>query len=216
MSLAVYPGSFDPVTNGHLDVIIRGSRLFDELIVAVADNSSKTALFTKEERVRMLRQLTRSIVNVRIVSFEGLLIGYVRSVKAKIILRGIRTLSDFEYEFMMALTNRTIAHDVETVFVMTSEKYAHVNSRLVKEAARLGADVSGLVPADVVAMLSRKLKWENPPQACEVESRRRPACARANRTGQGRAVEAIQPEPPNDRTDWRAHIQGYRLHRRRA
>jgi pantetheine-phosphate adenylyltransferase len=158
MSLAVYPGSFDPVTNGHLDVIIRGSRLFDELIVAVADNSSKTALFTKEERVRMLRQLTRSIVNVRIVSFEGLLIGYVRSVKAKIILRGIRTLSDFEYEFMMALTNRTIAQDVETVFVMTSEKYAHVNSRLVKEAARLGADVSGLVPADVVAMLSRKLK----------------------------------------------------------
>lgn len=157
MLRAVYPGTFDPLTNGHLDVISRGARLFDELIVAVSDNPAKEPLFSKEERVTVIKRLTRGIPNVTVDSFQGLAVDYVRSVGSNIILRGIRTISDFEYEFQMALMNRAIAPDIETVFVMTCEKYAHISSHLTKEAASFGANLAAFVPRDVEEMLKKKL-----------------------------------------------------------
>ncbi len=159
MSKVIYPGSFDPVTNGHLDVIQRGAKIFDELIIAVADNPSKTYLFTRGERVALIKQLTdKKYHNVKVVTFDGLLINYVRNQKTNIILRGIRTISDFESEFQMALTNRAIAPDIETVFVMTSEKYSYISSRLIKEAVSLGGDVSMFVPQPVEELLKKKFK----------------------------------------------------------
>lgn len=159
MSKVIYPGSFDPVTNGHLDVIQRGAKIFDELIIAVADNPSKTYLFTREERVALLKQLTdKKYRNVKVVTFDGLLINYVRNQKTNIILRGIRTISDFESEFQMALTNRAIAPDIETVFVMTCEKYSYISSRLIKEAVSLGGNVSMFVPKPVEELLKKKFK----------------------------------------------------------
>ncbi|MDQ7779106.1 MAG: pantetheine-phosphate adenylyltransferase [Planctomycetota bacterium] len=157
MLRAVYPGTFDPITNGHLDVIARGASMFDELIVAVSDNPSKSLTFSKKERVGVIRRLTKSIPNVRVDTFNGLAVNYVRSVGSRVILRGIRTISDFEYEFQMALMNRAIAPNVETVFVMTCEKYAHISSHLTKEAASFGADLRSFVPADVERLLKRKL-----------------------------------------------------------
>lgn len=151
MVRAVYPGTFDPVTVGHMDVVGRGSKIFEELIVAVADNPAKEVLFTKEERVEMLKELVREYSNVKVEGFDGLVVDYVRRKGFNVILRGIRTLSDFEYEFQMALTNRTLAPDIETVFVMTCEKFSYISSRLIKEAGGLGADVSMFVP---------KLVWE--------------------------------------------------------
>lgn len=157
MSIAVYPGSFDPITNGHLDVIKRGTRVFDHLVVAVADNPGKPSLFTKDERVDMIREVSRAIRNVEVEWFDGLVVEYVRKKKATVILRGIRTVSDFEYEYQMALTNRTFAGDVETVFMMTHEEYSFVSSRLIKEAASLGGDVSAFVPKEVEKWLKKKL-----------------------------------------------------------
>ncbi len=162
MSKVIYAGSFDPMTNGHLDVVQRGAKIFDELIVAVADNPSKSPLFTREERVNLLKKLTDSYPNVKIDSCDGLLINYVRRQKSNIILRGIRTISDFEYEFQMALTNRAIAPDIETVFVMTCEKYSYISSRLIKEAVTLGANVSMFVPKVVAELLNQKLRVPNP------------------------------------------------------
>ena len=156
MSIAVYPGSFDPITNGHLDVIKRGTRVFEKLIVAVADNPAKAALFTKEERVGMIREVTHSLRNVEVDSFDGLVVDYVHRAKASVILRGIRTISDFEYEYQMALTNRTFAGDIETVFVMTHEEFSFVSSRLIKEAVSMGGDVSSFVPKEVEARLKKK------------------------------------------------------------
>ncbi|HXG61788.1 MAG TPA: pantetheine-phosphate adenylyltransferase [Planctomycetota bacterium] len=158
MSVAVYPGSFDPITNGHLDVIRRGAKIFDRLIVAVADNPAKQALFTKDERVEMIREVTRGFRNVEVDSFDGLVVDYVRRRKAHVILRGIRTISDFEYEYQMALTNRTFAPDIETTFLLTHEEYSFMSSRLIKEAASLGGDVSAFLPKEVEKRLRAKLR----------------------------------------------------------
>jgi len=158
MSIAVYPGSFDPITNGHVDVIRRGTKVFDRLIVAVADNPAKQALFTKDERTEMIRDVTKGFKNVEVDSFDGLVVDYVHRKKAGVILRGIRTISDFEYEYQMALTNRTFAQDIETLFVMTHEEYSFVSSRLIKEAVSMGGDVSSFVPKDVEKRLKAKFK----------------------------------------------------------
>jgi len=157
MAKAVYPGSFDPPTFGHLDLIQRGVRLFDELIVAVAVNSEKTPTFSVAERQSMLRELTLPMASVRIDAFDGLVVDYVRREKCGVILRGLRTVSDFEYEYQMALTNRSFAREVDTVFVMPNEKYSYVSSRLIKEAVALGGDVAAFVPPLVLKLLEERL-----------------------------------------------------------
>jgi pantetheine-phosphate adenylyltransferase len=155
MSTAIYPGSFDPPTNGHFDVVERGARLFDRLVVAVAQNPAKHPFLPADERVGMLKKLLRRMPNVTVDSFDGLVVDYARRVRARAILRGIRTFSDFEYEFQMALTNRTLAPETETVFIMTSEKFAFISSRLVREIAGFGGDISAFVPAEVAAAVRR-------------------------------------------------------------
>ena len=158
MKIAVYPGSFDPMTFGHLDIMERGSRIFDKLIVAIATGSGKQAIFSTEERKEMISEVTGHLPNVEIDSFSGMTVDYVKSVDSPMILRGIRTVSDFEYELQMALTNRTLAPDVETVFVMSSEKYSFLSSHLIKETVRLGGDVSAFVPSGVKERLIKKLQ----------------------------------------------------------
>ncbi|MDI6732607.1 MAG: pantetheine-phosphate adenylyltransferase [Planctomycetota bacterium] len=158
MNKAVYAGTFDPITKGHIDVIERGTKIFNNLIVAVADNPSKNPTFSREERINQLKAITTKYPNVKVDSFGGLLIDYVRKQETNIILRGIRTISDFEYEFQMALTNRAIAPDIETIFVMACEKYSYISSRLLKEAISLGADVGLFVPAEIQEALRKKLK----------------------------------------------------------
>jgi pantetheine-phosphate adenylyltransferase len=155
--MAIYPGSFDPVTNGHLDLIARGARIFDRLIVAVLQNLDKSPLFSARERVEMLREVTRDWPNVEVDLFEGLLVDYVRRRNAQVILRGIRAISDYEYEFQMALMNRRLEATVETVFMMPAERYSYVSSRLVREVAQLGGPIDGLVPALVVERLKAKV-----------------------------------------------------------
>ena len=157
MKRAVYPGTFDPVTYGHLDVITRGSKIFDELIVAVGHNPFKKPIFTVEERMDMLSKNTSEIQNTRIDCFEGMLTDYMEEMQTNIILRGIRTVSDFEYEFQRALTNRVLKTDIETVFIMTSQEYSFLNSSLIKEAVSLGGDISKFVPSDVEKLLTQKL-----------------------------------------------------------
>ena len=155
--LAIYPGSFDPVTNGHLDLIERGSTIFDRLIVAVLRNLEKDPLFSTAERVEMLREATRNYSNVEIDLFDGLLVDYVRARGAQVILRGIRAISDYEYELQMAMMNRRLAPHVETVFMMPAEQYSYLSARLVREIARLGGKVQGLVPAVVETRLRAKV-----------------------------------------------------------
>jgi len=154
---AIYPGSFDPPTNGHLDLVERGSKIFDELIVAVLRNSEKTPLFSIGERRRMLEDLTDGFKNVRVDVFDGLTVHYASRVKASAMLRGIRALSDYEYELQMALMNRKLRPELETVFMMPAEKYSYLSSRLVREVARLGGDISKLVPELVEQRLREKL-----------------------------------------------------------
>jgi pantetheine-phosphate adenylyltransferase len=154
---AIYPGSFDPPTNGHLDLIERGSKIFDELMVAILRNPDKSPLFTVGERRAMLEDLTADFKNVRVDTFDGLTVEYAAKVKASAVLRGIRALSDYEYELQMALMNRKLRPELETVFMMPAEKYSYLSSRLVREVARLGGDVSKLVPEIVEQRLKEKL-----------------------------------------------------------
>jgi len=158
MKRAIYPGSFDPVTNGHLDVVERARKLFDEVIVAVAHNDEKQPLFSLEERIDLLRQTVGKIDNVRIAQFDGLLVEFAVREQANAVIRGLRAVSDFEFEFQMALMNRKLKDSVETIFLMPKEEYTYLSSRLVKEIARLGGDVSEFVPGVVATSLGKKLK----------------------------------------------------------
>jgi len=153
---AVYPGTFDPITNGHLDILSRGGRMFDRIIVAILMNPDKDPLFPLEERVEILRSVVSRWSNVQVETFDGLLVEFARSRGAQVIVRGLRALSDFEYEFQMTLMNQRLEPGIQTVFMMPSETYSYVSSRLVKEVARLGGDVTGLVPAEVVERLKRR------------------------------------------------------------
>ena len=155
---AVYRGTFDPVTYGHLDVITRARKIFDEVIVAVAHNPGKAPLLTVEERITLLKRATRSMRGIVVEHFDSLAVDYVRRRGSRVMIRGLRMLSDFEYEFQMALTNRKLSAEVETIFLMPSEAYAYVSARLIKEAAVLGADLSPFVPSFVAGALRRKLR----------------------------------------------------------
>ncbi len=160
--LAVYPGSFDPITNGHLDLIQRGARMFGRLIVAILRNESKAPMFSVEERMEMLREVVAEYPNVEVDSFDGLLVDYASRRSATVLLRGIRAISDYEYELQMALMNRRLHPDIETVFMMANEAYSFISSRLVKEVGRLGGNISGLVPASVEARVNQRfLKYKN-------------------------------------------------------
>ena len=153
----MYPGSFDPPTNGHLDLIQRGAKIFEELVVAILRNSEKTPMFSVSERLEMLKELTADLPNVRIATFDGLMVEYAKSIDAMCVLRGIRAISDYEYELQMALMNRKIEPTLETVFMMPADKYSYVSSRLVREVAQVGGPVKGLVPEVVEQKLREKL-----------------------------------------------------------
>ena len=155
--VALYPGSFDPITNGHLDLIERGSRLFNRLIVAILRHPEKKALFTVDERIEMLREVLTVFPNVEVTAFDGLLVDYAAQRGAAVILRGIRAVSDYEYELQMALMNRRLRSDIETMFLMASEAHSFISSRLVKEVIGLGGNISGLVPPSVEGRLKRRL-----------------------------------------------------------
>lgn len=156
MRRAIYPGSFDPVTNGHLDVIERARKLFDEVIVAVAHNDQKQPLFTLEERVALLRATIGEANRVQIAPLEGLLVDFAVAQNATAVIRGLRAISDFEFEFQMALMNRKLEASVETIFLMPKEEYTYLSSRIVKEIARLGGDIAAFVPPGVVEAFARK------------------------------------------------------------
>lgn len=156
--IAVYPGTFDPITYGHLDVIHRGTKLFDKIIVLVARNSSKAPLFSGEERVTMIREVFRKNIRVTVDIFDGLLVEYVVRKKATAIIRGLRAVSDFEFEFQMALTNRKMNGAIDTVFLVPDERYTYLNSTIVREIARLGGDVADFVPPSVRRHLIAKVK----------------------------------------------------------
>ena len=155
--IAIYPGSFDPLTMGHVDIIQRGSRFFERIVVAVSTNVHKSPLFTVPERVEIARSVFASYTNVEVDTFDGLLVDYARRKQASVIVRGLRAVSDFEYEMQMALMNRRLNHDVETVFMMPAEPYTYVSSRLVKEVVALGGSVKGIVP-DIVERRLREKK----------------------------------------------------------
>jgi pantetheine-phosphate adenylyltransferase len=158
MRRAIYPGSFDPVTNGHLDIIERARKLFDEVIVAVAHNDEKQPLFSFEQRLHLLRETAGRIKNVRIAEFSGLLVEFAREQEAGAVIRGLRAVSDFEFEFQMALMNRHLNPAVETIFLMPKEEYTYLSSRIVKEIARLGGNVTSFVPDGVVKALIGKFR----------------------------------------------------------
>src|SRR5579863_1515852 len=160
MRTVIYPGSFDPLTNGHLDVIQRAAKLFDRVIVAVAQNDSKQPLFTLAERLALVKAAIRHLPHVEADSFDGLLIEYAARQKAQAVVRGLRAVSDFEFEFQLALMNRKLNENVETIFMMPKDTYTFLSSRIVKEIARLGGDVSAFVPVHVQAALRKKLKRE--------------------------------------------------------
>ena len=158
MRTVVYPGSFDPLTNGHLDVVERASKLFDRVIVAVAQNDDKRPMFTQAERKRQITAAVKGLPNVEVAVFKGLLVDFAEKKKAEAIIRGLRAVSDFEFEFQLALMNRKLKEQIETIFMMPHESYTFLSSRLVKEIAGLGGDVGAFVPATVERALKRKLK----------------------------------------------------------
>jgi len=161
-TLAVYPGSFDPLTNGHVDIITRGARLFDRIIVAILINSEKAPLFTMDERVEIAREVFRNVPNVEVDTFDGLLVDYLEKRHAQVIVRGLRAVSDFEFEFQMALMNQRLNGKIETVFMMPAEQYTYTSSRLIKEVFRLGGRVHGLVPDMVEERLRKKIAARTP------------------------------------------------------
>ena len=154
---ALYPGTFDPVTNGHIDLICRAHDIFGEVIVAVAHNPHKKPIFSVAERVSMLKKATSGMDGVSVTHFEGLVVDFAHKIHAKVLVRGLRMLSDFEYEFQMALTNRKLSSDIETIFLMPHESYSYLSAKLIKEAASLGADLSSFVPDFVGRALQKKL-----------------------------------------------------------
>ena len=158
MRIAIYPGSFDPLTNGHLDVVQRAAKLFDRVIVAVAKNESKKPLFTLEERKSLVKKAVTHVPNAVVDSFDGLLVEYAKSRKASAIVRGLRAVSDFEFEFQLALMNRKLDGTIETIFMMPKDTYTFLSSRIVKEIARIGGDVTAFVPAHVQTALRKKLR----------------------------------------------------------
>ena len=155
--IAIYPGSFDPVTNGHLDIIKRASRIFDKVIVAVLTNAAKNPAFTFDERVDMLKTATRDIENVEVKSFNGLLVDFVKQENASVIVKGLRAVSDFEYEFQMALLNEKLAPEIETMFLATSDRYCFLSSSIVKEIARHGGSLEDFVPDELIDPIYKKL-----------------------------------------------------------
>ena len=157
MLKAIYPGSFDPVTNGHLDIIKRSAKFVDQLIVGVLNNNAKNPLFSVEERVKMLKEVTKDIGNVEIVPFDGLLIDFARQQEAKLVIRGLRAITDFEYELQMSQTNHKLGPDVETMFLTTSIEYSYLSSTTVKEIATFGGDISQFVPEAVAVELQKKI-----------------------------------------------------------
>lgn len=159
MGIAVYPGSFDPCTNGHLDVIKRASRLFDKVIVAVLINESKTPLFSVDERTEMLKLATGDIKNVEVRSFSGLLVEFMKEVGSRVIVKGIRAVSDFEYEFQMALTNQALYEELETLFLHTSKEYMFLSSSIVREIARYGGSLKGLVPECLIPVITERFHF---------------------------------------------------------
>ncbi|MCA1743960.1 MAG: pantetheine-phosphate adenylyltransferase [Desulfonatronovibrio sp.] len=158
MRIAVYPGTFDPLTNGHVSLIVRGLDIFDEIIVGVALHSSKNTLFDLDERVQMTREIFEDNHRIRVEPFKGLLMDYVREKKAVAILRGMRAVADFEYEFQMALMNRRLDRNIQTVFLMTEYKWLYISSTIIKDVARLGGNINGLVPLNVEKELNKKFK----------------------------------------------------------
>ena len=159
-TLAIYPGSFDPLTNGHVDIILRGARLFDRIVVAILRNAEKSPLFTMDERVEIARAVFKDQPTVEIEAFDGLLVDYVARRRADVIVRGLRAVSDFEFEFQMALMNRRLNAKIETVFMMPAEQYSYISSRLIKEVFALGGQVHGLVPDMVEARLRDKVSGQ--------------------------------------------------------
>lgn len=155
-TIGIYAGTFDPLTFGHVDLVVRAARLFERLILAISVSARKTPLFTIEERLAMARQLVRDVPNVEVDSFDGLLVDYARRKGARVLIRGLRAYSDFEYEFQMALTNRKMAPDMETLFLMPKETHSYISSSVVREIAELGGDTSSFVPDFVCAALQRK------------------------------------------------------------
>lgn len=157
MNIAIVPGSFDPVTNGHLDIIRRTAQLFDTVYVSILSNSTKSPLFSVEERIELIKRVTKDMPNVKVEGFTGLLVDYARQKGAKFIVKGLRAVTDFEYEFQMSLTNKQLASEIETFFITTSSQYAYLSSSLVKEVAKYCGDISQMVPHEIIEDIQRKI-----------------------------------------------------------